>query len=620
MKSELTGVSKKKMGHTKKRSKTGCLVCKIRKKKCDEKKPTCGDCARLDKECIWIDYDTMLEEEILTLRSKKSEEELNDKKRKRRPKIKDVLLPSLAVKLEDDVNSEVNVFLHQPVSNTPLEITQLTPASPGVKLPLAFLLFLKDLTNNDEDLRVRELVNLPSFPALLDLFAYDPSMSTFNDDVASHINNFLTPLLTQEPTYMPELDLGISNYLYNYYVNNISRIVLVSPSSQDDSNAFQRVFLPLANKNEGVLYAILGWAGFHLGGKWQEEGAKYTQLAIEHLNKELFHTPVDLTQGLAVTTPLARMTRDQILVKLATLLILCGLEICRGDVKNWTVFLMWGWKLLAANGGILNFNQSKEEHWLISNFAYHDLLLSLSNQRGTYFGLSEYEEIFRDHHGWSRGNLNPLLGVAKRLIRILGDILTLIYDSKRKLNSYYCREVPYVDDNALEGSDHGVVLELLLLVIARAQLLEQEINDSYPDPHDLEGLTTEELELQLTMFEAFQLSAKLFLKQLIMKCNPSMLECQVLNNDLIKRLDILVGSLVQLSLVFPAFMAGIHLVTPHDRDLMRRRMDNFIKHYGMWNVSRAKYLMEQVWDKNNGNSVIDWYAILDELGWDINFA
>jgi hypothetical protein len=32
---------------------TGCLTCKQRKKKCDEAKPSCGDCRRLCLQCSW---------------------------------------------------------------------------------------------------------------------------------------------------------------------------------------------------------------------------------------------------------------------------------------------------------------------------------------------------------------------------------------------------------------------------------------------------------------------------------------------------------------------------------------------------------------------------------------
>lgn len=35
------------------RVRTGCSICKRRKKKCDEAKPQCGDCRRLNQFCSW---------------------------------------------------------------------------------------------------------------------------------------------------------------------------------------------------------------------------------------------------------------------------------------------------------------------------------------------------------------------------------------------------------------------------------------------------------------------------------------------------------------------------------------------------------------------------------------
>lgn len=402
----------------------------------------------------------------------------------------------------------------------------------------------------------------------------------------------------------------------------------IAPSSQNNSNSYQNIFLPLAHKDKGVLYGILAWSGFHLDGDWINEGKKYADLALEHMNKTLKES-MDRNQG--------KDDRHAILVKLATLLILCGAEICRGDVKNWSIYLYWGWKILFTNGGILNFNLTKEEHWLISNFAYHDLLASSSSERGTYFRSEDYETIFSDHVGLSQGNLNPLLGVSKKLYRIIGDISTLAFESKIILSQYYNRdsintktgisESPIfgtpkdIDDNDSDLSIHARMNRLLSSVIDKAIILQMEIDESKPDLTDLVNLTDEELEWQLTLFEAFQISAKLFLRQTIMKCNPSSLESQILANDLIKCIDIVLGSPVQASLVFPMFMSGIHCVTTYDRDTMRQRLDQFMKLYGPWNVTRAKFLMEKVWEKSpEGDRVVDWHSILKDLGWDINFA
>lgn len=40
------------------RSRSGCQRCRIRRKKCDEKKPICGSCQRLNLYCTWKSADT----------------------------------------------------------------------------------------------------------------------------------------------------------------------------------------------------------------------------------------------------------------------------------------------------------------------------------------------------------------------------------------------------------------------------------------------------------------------------------------------------------------------------------------------------------------------------------
>lgn len=712
------------------RSKQGCLTCKIRKKKCNETRPVCADCARLNKECVWVDYNTMSDEQIRVLRERVEHEEsvLKLRKRKARDPSNETirtsydsnsletnhqdtpmtyayatqnLQESYTKMLDHGVLKSPNLLklfrvfnsTPSPSPNSPvptissLQQAFVTPNSPTISnlmnpldhengkhiptndvvdlpnvgtyepnpyekvtySPSAFLNFLRGLNQppdnikhddnsfappflGDQHYKSKEgsIMQSPNFSILniLEQFSGDRQLSPSNfNNFASSLNSIFTPLPPSPPSVIPELT-GKSAYLYNYYVETLSRKVCIAPSSQNDSNSYQNIFLPLAHRDKGVLYGILAWSGFHLDGDWINEGKKYADLALEHMNKTLKES-MDRNQG--------KDDRHTILVKLATLLILCGAEICRGDVKNWSIYLYWGWKILYTNGGILNFNLTKEEHWLISNFAYHDLLASSSSERGTYFLSEDYETIFSDHAGLSQGNLNPLLGVSKKLYRIIGDISTLAFESKIILSQYYNRdsintktgisESPIfgtpkdINDNDSDLSVHARMNRLLSSVIDKAKILQMEIDEAKPDLTDLVNLTDEELEWQLTLFEAFQISAKLFLRQTIMKCNPSSLESQVLANDLIKCIDIVLGSPVQASLVFPMFMSGIHCVTTYDRDTMRQRLDQFMKLYGPWNVTRAKFLMEKVWEQSpEGDSVVDWHSILKELGWDINFA
>lgn len=52
-------------GSHKKRTTTGCLTCRMRRKKCDERKPTCTGCKRNFIICKWADCDKS--DELVTL-------------------------------------------------------------------------------------------------------------------------------------------------------------------------------------------------------------------------------------------------------------------------------------------------------------------------------------------------------------------------------------------------------------------------------------------------------------------------------------------------------------------------------------------------------------------------
>lgn len=711
-------------GRSRPKSRSGCLTCKIRRKKCDETQPVCKDCQRFGKECVWIDRKTMSIEDVKKLREKVQEQERVSKIRNRSKEPKDdkkksksttskttspaantlmgsgpsksstimqcsqaVPTPLIEVKAENSCSplptfspiSEENPMhgmapssfasgLHiaspsylasfpsltngeQLTDPSPTEHHDETEANIARETSSTFLNFLREaslfantsldkltLLDHEEENEGSSLTeqcspksNLQEMRQITGFNIYDfleqvhPLSHDFPTQyllLASSFNATFTTAPQPPLSDVPELDArGL--FLYNYYLETLSRKVSIAPSSQNESNSYQKVFLPLAQKDKGVLYAILAWAGFHLGGKYMKEGAKYAEKAVNNLLKD-----VDFTKNARIDD------RRTIVFKLATILILCGAEICRGDVKIWSVYLDWGWRLLRDNGGILNFDTNKEEHWLISNFAYHDLLAV--SERPAYFDPDTYEKIFSDPNGNSKGNLNPLLGVSKGLFQVIGAINQYAYESRTPMRNYYGRKSPTspstyelspTETVSSDGSDHSyasthtVALNCLHASLDKARELDQYIENCRPEMSDLVNLPERDLELQLTTFEAFQISCKLHLRQSILKLNPSALECQILVHHLTKCIDILIGTPMQATLVFPIFMAGLCMVTEDDKEAMKKRFDLMMKLYGPWNVVRAKFIVEKVWELNpDGNRWIDWSIIVNDLGWELNFA
>lgn len=660
-----------------KRSKKGCLTCKIRKKKCDESKPICSDCARLNKQCVYIDHQTMSAEEIRNLKLLVERNESGMKLRKRKKTVKKRLSASptpnspdisnlinhelmpkdlinpLGVNVPSTPNPPVNVS-NLPKLPTVPDIPHAVP--PQELVPVRDVQAVRDLQtvprhspppaeDSEEEaeemggIQYQKLVKSPgSSPDILSLLK-EMNPELFQDVVKSpnqffsaapinglsplsfpspgiDFNQLFANINQPSPRFSPHLLPDLSDrahYLFDYYQNVICPRVSVAPVLTSlTENYYQQIFLPLAHNDKGVLYSVLTWACFHLGGEENiKEGFKYIKMALDHFQNEPENKSTTIN-------------------KLASLLLIVGAEICRGDVKNWIQHMETGWKIIAQNGGVSKFIRSKEEFWLVSNFAYHDVMSSNKAERGLYFSGHQYHEIFANNI--YNGISHPLVGIAKDIYSVIGFISNLSYEANKRLqnlNEKLKKSGPIEeiaedvnsDSEDEDPSPNAKINEILLSVRTEAMALDERIEMAKPNPDELMNLTEQEFEWQITLFETFKLSAKLYLRQAILKCNPSSIDSQILTNDLIKCLDIILGSPVEASLGFPVFMAGIHCVTPLDRKLMSERIERFIKTYGPWSINRFKAVIDKIWEVNpEGDRVVDWRAILKEKGWEINFG
>ena len=695
---------------TTKKSRMGCITCKIRKKRCSQERPICADCRRLGKNCVWA-TDEMTNENVKQLRRKVEEEERRSKRLKRCDNERKIQTnkTSTSPVVVDDVHNDRVIQTHQtdiPVEgdddddNDDNELRTLDTESHGsfqtpvstnlanfpaisanhVTSPRFDSLTSKSLSPFDNFQEFQQLFemnirnnysNSPKLQLLED--EYDDSNKKTDDDTHKDNDNDENALAdeddnddkvktapgamsnehrvvnTRSPSPFnleaflstPNMAFEITNVfsnmpseitldpigatLFDYYKNKLSNIVSIVPA---ESNYYTNVFLPMAMVNKGVLYSIMAWAGYHMGGDFEREGTRYMDKALDYIKQ----TPIG--------------SDSDALQRLASLLIMCAAEICKGDVTKWPVFLQWASKIIKDRGGLYKFRQDKEQHWLISSFAYHDILASSASERGTYFPVDDYDK-FIVNCGFG---VDPLQGIVKPLFNIIGEISTLATEAKRLLkissNSLgdgimhdddedddNCNnnkdeespDIPGIDTpdsvNSAQGERIFTKYSSLLQIMEKASALENKINIVKPDPSDLSEFGNHDLELQLTLFELFQFTAKLHLRQSVLRLNPSSLETQFILCELLKCLDIVLRSPVEASLCFPMFIAGMNCTTKKDRRMMLERFNDIIQRYSFKNLERAKTIMEQVWMIDpSGTKCVDWYEIVKRLGWDLSFA
>ncbi|ANZ76901.1 BA75_03944T0 [Komagataella pastoris] len=698
----------------KKRSRNGCVTCKVRKKRCDESKPICGDCARLKRPCKYLN-DTMTPEETKRIKSEilVMEEEYKCRRRnKKRPKSSSSsnkqnkvvfnpltpLAPEMPLSEEfngaplatapqpshvahtDHVDSPNSLHKSHSIHDLFSQFSNQFPFSP-------FMMKSPNIENGEGGPLLHDLPDLHLDSEFLPTYQqeFEAEMSKdidFSNNVDHHNdthnnnhnvknNSQYRPLyessrvelleenknqlinstqphnhleIIDNPSLIATTTLSVLNsqdiMYYDYFKRRLSRIISIVPEKE---NLYLKIFLPMAHYDLGCLYGILAWSSFHMGNHHQARGNVYVDKALKYINDTKINENNIEEPGNTATKWLSRHNRVN--MRLASLLIICGAEICKGDVKNWGSYLEQAAMLVKRNGGLSSFNESQSQHWLIANMAYHDILTSSASERGLLFSLDEYARVVN----FSKFGLDPLHGISKPLFQIIAEISSLATEVKHLLkrttntltNQYlghansldspefdYATDIPGTSSTSGSTSDESVAAtefesrhDALLYINTKANDILRRIDNCHPNMEFLRTLPPKDLNLQLSLFQVFQLAAKLHIQQSVLKNPATSLPIQLLICEMSRYLDHVLNSPVESCLCFPLFVCGMNCCTKKDRKLIRDKFDEYLDRYRYGNVERTKIIMEQVWMMNpTGSKNIDWYEIVKKLGWNLSFA
>ncbi|CAN6598201.1 transcriptional activator protein Uga3p [Trichomonascus vanleenenianus] len=544
------------------RSRSGCFTCRKRKKRCDEVRPLCGACKRLNLAC---EYPAPgLERKNKKRKTSLDGEGGNLGDTPAAPAAIDhSVSPSTLFDGRDFAFGELfgvstpqtSQALVESAFGNPLdELIATTGAGP---MPAGLTTITSGITEINDELEFEEL------------------MSSSPEEKA------LT--LSRNPSAWQSLQLDATGMqLFDYFRYQLAPMICVST---EDSNSFLNVFVPMAHEDSAVLYSIVSWAGFH------KERGKFQDTGLQYLNKSI----------VAVKSSMPA-TNYQKYTRLASMLLICAAEICSGDVVHWDKHLSLAAKMISENGGLGSFVHDRTLRWLASNFAYHDLLASSTScARNTHFPAEDYDQILK--HGYG---LDALVGCCQPLFKVLAEISDMAVEAQ---NLYRSVRMGIKEPGELKTLRNKV------------QALEQQISSCHPDPIDMISLSPDQLTEQLNLFETFQLASRLHLRQTVTRVNSNNLEIQCMNQDLISALDQVMGTRVEGGVVFPLFIAGIHSSTETSRQAMRARFDDYYERNLARNIKRARFLLEEVWSRDeNGSRHVDWYGIIQNRGWDICFA
>lgn len=279
------------------RVQTGCLLCKRRKKKCDEAKPKCGDCKRLCLECVWPE----------------------ERKKPRSSKTKTPESPEQVIKKES-VSSSDSSLRSESVVSLPIRNSvspKTIPAKPwNGSWPT--------------DSSPTPSSHKPSWDST-SIAWQDPftpysshgSMDWWEDPSASSLSVYL-------PQLLPQLSAVEDRALLNHYSTIVSSVLSRKASV---NNPFNHYLLPMAGGNEMVLHCLLALSANH----WRKVQPELAERGLYHQGKA--------TLALAALLPDVNSERNGDVALLASLL-LCMTDLFDGESQGWKLHLEGARKLL----------------------------------------------------------------------------------------------------------------------------------------------------------------------------------------------------------------------------------------------------------------------------------
>ena len=554
------------------RSRNGCQECKRKKKRCDELKPKCSRCCKSNLSCIWP----------TTNKGKGKKDNKQD-------------IENRLVYYGNEVNNDIRNHIERDEWKNNWDIILIdnnNKISPNDN---------DDNYNNDNDnetFLIETLKNIQSPDN--NSFKYEPF---FPDNIEININTYPSARLLQNLDDIEIIHL-------DYYRTCVSQTVSILPN---ETNFFLSLYLPLAENNKSILYALIGWSSVFLNP------TNDPNFYLRYLRKSVQILEDNHNQN--------RNYDENKIVTISLYTIICAALICAGDVNEWQIYFKKLFNILKnqSNGKLSELmkyigNNCKEFKWLISNFLYHDVLSSSSNYKGTFFKISEYSEILNlktDNELIDEEIVcDPLQGCVRPLYVLIGEIT----------NKYV--ELREEEDGVImiEGNNNCNNFKNRIQLYNKYERyyneLKTKLKNTKPHRQSLKYLKNDkDLEIHLTLFETYKISLLIQLNTLIKKLTPESPEIQILLIELIELINIIKSSNVKTSLCFPLLIAGISCINGNDKEIIENLVMEMSNNFPVKTFQRIMVIIKKCWDINdNGKKRVLWFEISRDLGWNISFA
>ncbi|ETN41656.1 uncharacterized protein HMPREF1541_03592 [Cyphellophora europaea CBS 101466] len=386
------------------------------------------------------------------------------------------------------------------------------------------------------------------------------------------------PVAPSSPSWDgPTRDAGAQRrHAMRYYITVLTQHVTVS----EQYNSFLSAFLPMAMESKALADSLVAWASSHLA---------LTDQSYELLSLESHSSAVR-----ALSSSLVTHNDDLALheTNASACLALLISEVCQGDRQIWYSHLLGAKSIIesARSGdlrGVDAFKLTSEGQWVLRNFAYHDVLASVTLSQPPLLDGSYLEGI--------TNVVDSCVGVASGILKIIADICALDH----RLRS--------------EGLDHHDGRTSFIQ-------LETQLRDWEFPPDTTQNLAA--------VGQAYRCAAQIVLYRAWRQLLPEELDQSPGHDETSRQIGVdeavtvLLESIANIPqqsiaegpLVFPLFLAGGETMAPAQQQIIRTRLQASFEFRRFQNISRALEILETLWERRKTDSNLDWKDVLAESG------
>ena len=380
----------------------------------------------------------------------------------------------------------------------------------------------------------------------------------------------------QASSEVTQIEKAVRRHAMRYYMDVLSQLLTVSITH----NSFVSAFLPMAIESQPLADALVAYSSCHM----RSIDDQYAIVSVHARSKAL--------SGLARHL----MQRDCAEINVAVCMVLLTSEVCNGDYVAWYSHLLGAKQILltatAQGKPVMEIlRRSNEGQWILRNYAYHDILGSVTSGRQSVMGANYLEGI--------TNVTDTYLGVATPLLVFIAEISNLDCDNtvadtdlwhkcleiQGKLQAWECPPAALAAHTPLTYAYRGAALVYLYRKMRHIGAVARKPQDpglcDNVAPFDVERGIRDEASRTLGHI-----------------------------------MNVPAGDTTEAALLFPIFLAGGEVIQHDEIEFVRERLRGMYAKRGFENIARALQILETLWALRNNDPIgahlqTDWQQVVE---------